>query len=100
MKDYTECVLVEFDPKVVTFEELLVDFGRMHTPTASSRQYRSVIFYSNQEQQEQAEEFLEGLRGTYRGVREVATKIEPMTRFYKAEEYHQHYIAKRQGNSY
>lgn len=98
MKDYTECVLVEFDPDVVTFEDLLIEFGRMHSPTSSwTRQYRSVIFYSNEEQKEQAEEFLDGLRASSRG--ELYTKIEPMSKFYKAEEYHQNYITKASGKS-
>lgn len=98
MKDFTECVLVEFDRTVVSFEDLLIEFGKMHSPTSPrSRQYRSVIFYSNDEQKEQAEEYLEGLRGSTRG--EIYTKVEKMTKFYKGEEYHQNYIAKMSGKS-
>lgn len=99
MMDYTECVLVEFDPEVVTFEDLLIEFGNMHSPTSPrSRQYRSVIFYSNEEQKMIAEEYLDGLRTASRG--EIYTKVEPMTEFYKAEEYHQNYIAKASGKRY
>lgn len=98
MKDFTECVLVEFDRTVVSFEDLLIEFGKMHRATSPrSRQYRSVIFYSNDEQKEQAEEYLEGLRGSTRG--EIYTKVEKMTKFYKGEEYHQNYIAKMSGKS-
>jgi peptide-methionine (S)-S-oxide reductase len=98
MKDFTECVLVEFDQTVVSFEDLLIEFGKMHSPTSPrSRQYRSVIFYSNDDQKEQAEEYLQGLRGSTR--REIYTKVEKMTKFYKGEEYHQNYIAKMSGKS-
>jgi len=98
MKDFTECCLVEFDPSAVSLEDLLIEFGRMHSPTSQrSRQYRSVISYSNEEQKETAEEYVDGLKSSQRG--EIYTKVEKMTKFYQAEEYHQNYIAKMSGKS-
>ena len=68
MKDFTECCLVEFDPSAVSLEDLLIEFGRMHSPTSQrSRQYRSVIFCSNEEQKEIAEEYVDGLKSSHRG---------------------------------
>lgn len=99
IKDYTEAVLVEFDPSKVSYEELLFEFGRMHSPTSPSwgTQYRSVIWYTNEDQKEEAEQYLEDLAVSTK--KEVHTKLEPMsgTEFYKAEEYHQHYIEKASG---
>jgi peptide-methionine (S)-S-oxide reductase len=90
--------LVEFDPSAVSLEDLLIEFGRMHSPTSQrSRQYRSVIFYLNEEQKETAEEYVDGLKSSHRG--EIYTKVEKMTKFYQAEEYHQNYIAKMSGKS-
>ena len=99
IKDYTEAVPVEYDPSKVSYEELLFEFGRMHSPTSQSwsTQYRSAIWYTNEDQKEEAEQYLEDLAISTK--KQVYTKLEPMagTEFYKAEEYHQHYIEKASG---
>lgn len=86
-------MLVEFDPTVVTYEELVIEWTRMHRPTGrNSCQYRSAVWYLNEEQKETCLEVVEGLKATYGS--ELATDVERATRFYKAEEYHQNFTAK------
>ena len=98
IKDSTEVILLEYDPNVLSFEELLTEWSRQHSPfqLAYSNQYRSAIFFSNQEEQKIAEEFCEELSAMYNGIK-VYSRVEPMTSFYQAEEYHQHYLAKAMG---
>lgn len=80
---HTEVVMVEYDPKKVSFKELLEVFFKIHDPTKNQKaQYKSVIFYYNKEQREQAEELINN---------EIVTELRPAGDFYKAEEYHQKY---------
>ena len=97
--DSTEAIMLEYDPTLVSFRQLLVEWSRQHSPfsLAYSRQYRSVIFYADEQEKEIAENFLEELRGMYNNIK-IYTTVEPMTAFYKAEEYHQHYLAKLTGS--
>ena len=97
--DHTEALLIEFDPSVVSYEDLLITWSRMHSPTSTAKcQYRSAVWYLDDEQQVEAEAVLEGMKAMARG-RTVTSKVEPVTRFYRAEEYHQNYLAKK-GRSY
>lgn len=98
---HAEAVLVEFDPDKVSYETLCRQFFRMHDPTQLNRQcpdvgdnYRSAIFYFNQEQRRIAEKARDeaGLKFD----KPIVTQIESATRFYKAEDYHQKY-AERTG---
>lgn len=91
--DHTEAVLVEFDPNIITYEELVIEWSRMHQPTGRrSCQYRSAVWYLDEEQKEICKEVVDGLRATYGN--ELATDVERATRFYKAEEYHQNFTEK------
>jgi len=99
---HAESVLVEYDPAVVSYEELLELFWSIHDPTTKNRQgpdvgtqYRSVIFYHTPEQREEALASKEGLErsGRLRG-RAVSTEIVPASTFFPAEEYHQRYHEK------
>lgn len=91
--DSTESVWIEFDPDVIAFEDLVVEWARMHSPTRkTSTQYRSVLFYADEEQKMLAEDAVRALK-QQRGV--IYVDIEPMTTFYKAEEYHQNYLSKK-----
>jgi len=101
---HAEAVLVSFDPKKTSFEKLLDAFWDVHDPTQLDgqgldigRQYRSAIFYHSGEQQKLAEASRDRLAasGKYKG--EIITEIVPAQRFYRAEDYHQHYLAKRRG---
>ena len=99
---HTEVVRVTFDPAVLPFEKLLEAFWSCHDPTQRNRQgpdvgfqYRSVIFYENDDQAATAREAKERLEASNGASRPIATAIEPAGTFYRAEEYHQQYLAKR-----
>ena len=96
---HAEAVQVEFDPEVVSYDQLLTHFWRMHNPTARNRQgmnfgdqYRSAIFFHSDEQRAAAEKSAE-VEGSKRR-RKIATQIVRATTFYRAEEYHQRYEEK------
>lgn len=96
---HTEAVLVEFDPKIVSYETLAKLFFEIHDPTQADGQgpdigpqYRSEIFYNSQQQKEVAEKLVALLRN--KGVN-VVTGITPATKFYKAENFHQDYYDRK-----
>lgn len=99
---HVEVCQIHFDPNVVTYEELLKIFFKTHDPTSKNRQgadegpqYRSVIFYHDEAQKQQAEAFIKKLDDSDEfGRRRVVTDVEPTKTFYQAEEYHQDYYAK------
>jgi peptide-methionine (S)-S-oxide reductase len=99
---HAEAVLVEYDPARVTYEELLELFWKMHDPTTKDRQgpdvgsqYRSAIFYHSEAQRAAAEESKHRLEKSSRHCRPIVTQIESASDFYRAEDYHQQYLAKR-----
>ena len=96
-----EAVQVTYDPRIITYEELLDTFWRQIDPTDEGGQfadrgssYRTAIFYHNKEQRSQAELSKRSLEQSGRFDRPIATKILPASRFYPAEEYHQDYHRK------
>ena len=98
---HAEVVEVLFDPSEVSYGELLEVFWRNHDPTTRNRQgpdvgsqYRSVVFYHSPEQKAAAEAKLAELEKSGRFRRPIVTQIEPAPKFYRAEEYHQQYLAK------
>jgi peptide-methionine (S)-S-oxide reductase len=97
---HAESVEVEFDPKLVTYEELLDLFWEAHDPTQKNRQgpdvgdqYRSAIFTHDEEQQQLAQR--SKAKAQKRFLKPIATQIVAAGPFYPAEEYHQHYCQKR-----
>ena len=90
--DHSEVILIEFDPQVVTYAELLAVFWNLHDPTAEpwSRQYRNAIFYLNESQQQQAEQSY--ALQTQHSSAHIRTVLEPAGAFYPAEDYHQKYL--------
>ena len=99
---HAEVVEVDFDPDAVTYESLLQVFWDCHNPTTRNRQgpdvgtqYRSVIFCHSSAQQAAAEQSKQQLQesGKYGG--EIVTEIETAGPFWRGEEYHQQYLAKR-----
>ena len=99
---HTEVVKVEFDPHQVGYDELLSVFWGCHDPTQVNRQghdfgyqYRSVIFCENAAQFEAAEESKRAAEDSGHFRQSIATAIELSRSFYRAEEYHQQYLAKR-----
>ena len=104
--NHAEVVLVVFDPKQIRYEDLLKVFWENHDPTQGMRQgndvgtqYRSGIYYANDEQRKAAE----ASRDMYQkqlsaaGYRTITTEIIPAPEFWYAEEYHQQYLAKNPG---
>ena len=100
---HAEVVEVEFDPERVSFEQLLDSFFTLHDPTTLNRQgpdwgtqYRSAIFIHSPEQEAQARAKIEQLEseGRFKPKR-IVTKVEPAQSFWRAEEYHQKYLAER-----
>lgn len=100
---HAEVVEVLFDPTVTSYRELLEVFWQIHDPTTLNRQgpdigsqYRSVIFYHSPTQQEEALASRQAQQTSpFLRHRPIVTAIEPAGIFYRAEEYHQQYLAKR-----
>lgn len=95
---HAETVEIEFDPMVISYRDLAKYFFEIHDPTQVDRQgpdvgeqYRSVVFYLDNEQKKIAEELIEILKS--KGYN-IATKVEKFNKFWKAEEYHQNYYSK------
>lgn len=93
MGDHTETVQIDYDPAVISYEDLLTEFWASHRPVrpSLSRQYASVIFYTTEAEREAAEASKRALERT---LGTLHTDIVPLKRFYLAEEYHQHYYEK------
>jgi peptide-methionine (S)-S-oxide reductase len=99
---HAETVEVIYDPSLISYDQLLEVFWDSHDPTTLNRQgpdlgdqYRSVIFYHDEEQKRLAISSREKLQESGRYERKIVTQIVPATTFYKAEDYHQQYLAKR-----
>jgi peptide methionine sulfoxide reductase msrA/msrB len=99
---HAEVVRVEYDPSKVSYEQLLTVFWENHDPTTMNRQgrdvgdqYRSVVFYYTPEQKREAEAMKAKLEASGKFRRPIVTQIVAAPEFYRAEEYHQQYLAKR-----
>ena len=95
---HAECIQIVFDPKIISFDELLEVFWKTHDPTTLNRQgndvgtqYRSAIFYHNEEQQKKAIQYKEALNKSGAWDKPIVTEISPLAKFYPAEDYHQQY---------
>lgn len=105
---HAEVIEVTYDPKKVTFGQLLrVFFEVAHDPTQLNRQgpdvgpqYRSVIFYANDEQKQIAEAYIAQLNAAQVFKKKIVTQVAPLQAFYPAEEYHQDYVNQNPFNPY
>ena len=95
---HAEVVMVDFDPAVITYEQLLNVFWKNHDPTSLNRQgedegpqYRSVIFYHNEDQRRAALKSYRALTDLHVYRSAIVTQLVRMRAFYRAEEYHQNY---------
>lgn len=102
---HAEVVEIEFDPSIVSLEDLLDLFWRAHDPTTLNRQgadvgtqYRSVIFYHDDEQNKVAEESKASAQANFDDP--IVTQISAATKFYKAEDYHQDYYDQNKNAGY
>lgn len=97
---HAEVVEVEYDPEQVSYDTLVDTFWANHDPTTKNRQgpdfgtqYRSAIFYHTPEQEAAARASRERVQSRFR--KPIVTEIVPAAEFYRAEDYHQQYLAKR-----
>jgi peptide-methionine (S)-S-oxide reductase len=104
---HAECAQVVYDSSVVRFRDLLTIFFGSHDPTTLNRQgndvgtqYRSVIFYTTPEQKTEIEEFIKEINASDKNGKPIVTQIEPLVKFYEAENYHHDYFAAHPGNPY
>jgi peptide-methionine (S)-S-oxide reductase len=104
---HAEVVQVEYDPSVISYEKLLEIFFRTHDPTTLNQQgadvgtqYRSVIYYHDDEQKQIAERVKTALKASGAFSKPIVTEISPIETFYPAEEYHQEYFAKNPNQGY
>ena len=99
---HAEAVRVEFDPAQVSYSRLLEIFWENHDPTTLNRQgpdvgtqYRSAVYYHNEAQKAEAMSSRERRQASGKHRRPIVTEITPAAEFFRAEEYHQRYLAKR-----
>jgi peptide-methionine (S)-S-oxide reductase len=95
---HAEIIRIEFNPQKISFEDLLLVFFKTHDPTTLNmqgndvgNQYRSVVFYENQEQKLAAENMIDHLEKEMVFERPIVTEVTPVSIFYSAEDYHQDY---------
>lgn len=104
---HAEVTQITYDPSVISYDELLEVFWKIHDPTTLNRQgndigpqYRSVIFYHNDEQKQLAEEYKEELDKSGAWDNPIVTEISPLTNYFHAENYHQEYYANNPNQGY
>jgi peptide-methionine (S)-S-oxide reductase len=107
LTNHTEAVEVYYDPDVVSYATLLKVYYGSHNPTTVNgqrpdfgKQYRSMILYSNEMEGKAAEDFKKALGASGKYSDPIATEIEPLTKFWAAEDYHQDYEKRNPNNSY
>ena len=103
--NHAEVVKLEFDPKIITYEEIIRIFFKLHDPTTLNRQgadkgtqYRSVIFYHTESQQKIALEVLKQMQSYYQD--KITTEISALPIFYEAETEHQNYYRENPQQGY
>jgi peptide-methionine (S)-S-oxide reductase len=104
---HAEVINIYSDPAIISYDELLEAFWASHDPTTLNRQgndigtqYRSVIFYHNEEQKQKAEAYKKKLNDEKIWKNPIVTEITPFKAFYKAEDYHQNYFNENGEQSY
>jgi methionine-S-sulfoxide reductase len=104
---HAEAVQIVYDNSKTSFEEILKVFFTVHDPTTLNRQgddvgtqYRSVIFYSNEQQRKTAASIIDGLNNSKAYAKPIVTKLDPYKSFYKAEDYHQDYYNQNKSQPY
>lgn len=101
---HAEAVELTYDPAVISYREILDHFFRYHNPTTMNRQgndvgssYRSAIFYADEPERQEAEAMIDIVNESERWPDPVVTTLEPLSRFWPAEGYHQDYLVKNPG---
>ena len=104
---HAEVIQVEYDPGIISFNELLLVFFKTHNPTTRNQQgndvgtqYRSVIFYHTNEQKTAAQIMIDKLERELVFEKSIITEISPVSKFYEAEDYHQNYFNQNMNKPY
>lgn len=104
---HVEGVEIEYDPNVISVEQLLSVFFSSHNPTTLNRQgndvgtqYRSAIFYSSEDQKKAIDRYIQNLKKENTFGNSIVTDIKPLDKFYVAEGYHQNYYRSNQDKPY
>ncbi len=104
---HAEAIQITFDPKLVSYEDLLEIFFGTHDPTTLNRQgadvgtqYRSEVFYHNEAQKEKAEQYIQWIEKEQLYKNPIVTKVSPAKEFYLAEDYHQDYYSQNSEQGY
>ncbi|EKD23692.1 MAG: methionine sulfoxide reductase A [uncultured bacterium] len=102
---HAEVTKIEFNPSIITVNDLLTVFFATHDPTTLNRQgndvgtqYRSIILYTSEAQERQAREYITSVQDSFSDP--IITEIKPFTEFYEAEDYHQRYYEKHKDAPY
>lgn len=105
--DYAEAVKIYYDPKIISFNDLVIIFFGSHDPTTLNRQgpdtgtqYRSIAFYKNDSEKEIIQNYINLLKKEKRFDKPITTEVKKFTKFYPAEDYHQNYESLHPNNSY
>jgi peptide-methionine (S)-S-oxide reductase len=105
--NHAEAIKITYDPSKITYGQLLMVFFSTHDPTTLNRQgndvgtqYRSAIFYANDEEKKVAEAYIAQLTDAKAFSKPIVTKLEPLKAFYPAEAYHQNYVCNNPHNPY
>ncbi len=104
---HAEVIKIEYDPKVISFQNLLTVFFATHDSTTKNRQgndvgeqYRSIILYTTEEQKEASEKFIDTLNNSTKLGKPVTTEVKKLDIFYPAEDYHKNYYENNVNQSY
>lgn len=104
---HAEVARISYDPEQISYRQILEIFFTLHDPTQLNRQghdvgtqYRSAIFYHNEEQKQQAEEIIDELSQDQAFADPIVTEVSPLETFYPAEDYHKNYYERNPGNPY
>ena len=104
---HAEAIRITYDPAQISYEQLLDVFFDAHDPTQLNRQgndigtqYRSAVFYANEEEKQIAAAKIRALNESKHFPRPIVTTLEPLTAFYPAEDYHQDYAQQNPGQPY
>lgn len=104
---HAEVIQIDYESDLISFEELLLVFFKTHNPTTLNQQgndfgtqYRSVVFYRNQEEKSLADKMIDDLTKDLIFDKPIVTEVSPVSEFYQAENYHQNYFNRNSGQSY
>jgi peptide-methionine (S)-S-oxide reductase len=104
---HAESIQITFDPKVISFHDLLVVFFTTHDPTTLNRQghdvgtqYRSAVFYHGDHQKEIAHQVIHEIAAKHLYANKIVTEVTPFTNFYAAEDYHKNYFERNPNQGY